>query len=201
MRNDYSRRNLDCPSFRVHRAEDGGAPKLEGYAAIFNSVTDLGPFTESVSPGAFRESLSRKDDVRALFNHDANIVLGRTKSGTLSLNEDEHGLFVSIQPPDTQQARDILESISRGDVSQMSFGFYIENEELIRDENKKPHFKITQARLFDVSPVTYPAYEETEIAVKRDFDRRQAILRVEDGKPALTWRQRKAALLKLASLR
>lgn len=153
------------PCFRVLR-EDGQLPEIEGYAAIFNSTTDLGPFTESVAPGAFRASLERKDDVRALFNHDANLILGRTSSGTLSLAEDDRGLKVRITPPDTSLGRDLLTSIARGDVSQMSFGFYIEAEEMNNEKDrKKPHFTITEARLFDVSPVTFPAYEATEVSV------------------------------------
>ena len=110
--------------FRVADAADA-SPKLEGHAAVFNEEADIaGLFLERVAPGAFAESIT-KDDVRALFNHDPNFVLGRSIAKTLELKEDEKGLAISIVPPDTQFAKDLVVSMRRGDISQMSFGFQV----------------------------------------------------------------------------
>lgn len=140
--------------------------KIAGYAARFNSMSEnLGGFRERIAPGAFAASLLDAD-VRALWNHDANIVLGRNKSGTLRLTEDDVGLYFDCDAPDTQLIRDMVVSpIERGDVSQCSFGFYtIEDRwenidgEMIRT--------LLKCELLDVSPVTYPAYPETDVAVR-----------------------------------
>lgn len=134
---------------------------ITGYAAVFNSPTDIGGmFREVVAPGAFTDAVKR-DDVRALINHDSNLVLGRTTAGTLRLSENERGLRVEIDPPDTQYARDLLVSMKRGDVSQMSFGF----EALVQTWDESGDVlerTLDECRLFDVSIVTYPAYEDTE---------------------------------------
>jgi hypothetical protein len=139
---------------------------ITGYAAVFNALSeDLGWFREKIAPGAFAESLRRGDDVRALVNHDANLVLGRSASGTLRMSEDATGLLVEIDPPDTQVARDLVVSMERGDITQMSFGFYTERQEW--DETKDPIVRtLLQVRLFDVSVVTYPAYPQTDVSVR-----------------------------------
>lgn len=157
---------------RVYRAcelrlnEAAGAPPvIEGYAAVFDAASeDLGGFVEFVRRGAFAKTLSEAD-VRATQNHDHNIVLGRTKSGTLTLSEDTHGLRVKIVPPDTQAARDLMTLMRRGDVSQMSFMF-----ETIRDqwviEGDQIQRSLLEVRLHDVSVVTYPAYPQTSAEVR-----------------------------------
>lgn len=141
--------------------------KLVGHAAVFNERTDIGGyFQEMIEPGAFKSSI-KKDDVRALFNHDPNFVLGRSTAGTLKMSEDEVGLRVQIDPPDTQFARDLAVSIERGDINQMSFAFQVLEEEWIRGEKKEPDIRtIKKVKLYDVSPVTFPAYEGTDIAVR-----------------------------------
>lgn len=148
----------------VNEAEER---KMIGHAAVFNQEADIGGwFRELVEPGAFKASI-KHDDVRALFNHDENYILGRNKSGTLKLSEDETGLKVSIDPPDTQYARDLAVSIERGDISQMSFAFQVQEEEWVRGEGKDLDIrKIKKVRLFDVSPVTFPAYDGTDIAMR-----------------------------------
>lgn len=149
---------------RELRAEDEG--KIVGYAAVFNSTTDLGYFEERIKPGAFARAIKEQQDVRALWNHDANYVLGRTKSGTLRLAEDNVGLRIEIDPPDTQTARDVVESIRRGDVDQMSFAFIATKETWTDRRDMLPLREIEDADLFDVSPVTYPAYEATTVGLR-----------------------------------
>jgi HK97 family phage prohead protease len=147
------------------RAIDGSIPKIEGYAAIFDSLSEeMFGFREKIAKGAFADSI-RKDDIRMLWNHDPNFVLGRTKARTLELSEDSKGLFYRGIPPNTQWARDLMESIKRGDVNQSSFGFIIQKESW--DKNAKPCVRtLDEVQLFDVSPVTYPAYKNTEVYVR-----------------------------------
>lgn len=155
-------RRIVNAQLEVRAAADTPA-RLVGYAAVFNRDAVIGGFfRERIAPGAFATAI-KEDDVRALFNHDPNIVLGRTTSGTLRLAEDETGLQYDVEPPDTQLARDLMVSIGRGDVSQSSFGFQVVREEWSNPESRTelPTRTILEARLFDVSPVTYPAYEET----------------------------------------
>lgn len=148
---------------------DGDAPKkLEGYAAVFNERSEnLGGFREVIAPGAFTQAV-KEDDVRALWNHDSNFVLGRTKSKTLELAEDDHGLRMAVTPPDTQWAKDLLVTVERGDVDQQSFGFSVRagGEQWHEDEEGVVIRTITDAKLFDVSPVTYPAYPQTEVQAR-----------------------------------
>lgn len=141
--------------------------KMVGHAAVFGQATEIGGwFREQIEPGAFKSSI-KKDDVRALFNHDPNFVLGRNIAGTLIMSEDETGLKVSIDPPDTQFARDLGISIARGDINQMSFSFQVLEEEWKMGEKKELDLRtIKKVRLYDVSPVTFPAYEGTDIAVR-----------------------------------
>ena len=151
--------------FRVEQREDG-KKLIRGHAAVFNSETDLGWFRERIAPGAFTESIG-KDDVRALFNHDENFILGRNTAGTLTMREDERGLYVEIDPPDTQVGRDLVTSIERGDISQMSFGFQTIKDSWETEENAAKDLRtLEKVKLWDVSPVTFPAYQETDVAVR-----------------------------------
>lgn len=159
-------RTLPIVELRVSSAEEENF--IEGHAAVFDSWSEtLGgifPFKEKVKRGAFASSLE-KDDIRALFNHDPNYVLGRNKAGTLQLREDERGLFVKIFPPDTAWAKDLRTSISRGDINQMSFGFTVEEDEW-RYEDGYDVRELKKVKLFDVSPVTFPAYTATDVGVR-----------------------------------
>jgi len=159
--------NKETRTFNFEIKDDQENRKMTGHAAVFGEIADIGGwFREQIEPGAFKSSI-RKDDVRALFNHDENYVLGRNTAGTLKLSEDDTGLKVTIDPPDTQFARDLSVSIERGDISQMSFAFQVQEEEWIRGEKNKTDLrKIKKVRLFDVSPVTFPAYEGTDIAIR-----------------------------------
>lgn len=148
---------------------------LEGYAAVFDSLSaDLGGFREIIAPGAFKRSLKEGADVRALVDHDPGKIIGRNKAGTLTLREDDHGLKVRIKPPDTTAGRDIVESMRRGDVDQMSFAFTVVSDEWRTLEGEEVR-TITDADLHDVSVVTYPAYADTAVAVRSMGRARSAV--------------------------
>jgi len=154
---------------RVTLRTAGGRPTLVGHAAVFNHDSDLlgSGFVERIAPGAFTESIRRPDDVRALINHDPNLILGRNLSGTLRLREDHRGLHVEIDPPKTSYAQDLLESTRRGDISQMSFGFQSIDDRWERGASGAPDVRtLLKVRLFDVSLVTFPAYPDTDVAVR-----------------------------------
>lgn len=143
---------------------------IVGYPALFNSLSeDLGGFREKIAAGAFKRSLANGADVRALWNHDANYVLGRNKSGTLTLEEDAKGLRMVVDPPDTTWAEDLKKSMKRGDVNQMSFGFWVESDswEMQGGQNIRT---LEEVDIFDVSIVTYPAYPETSANVRSLFN-------------------------------
>jgi HK97 family phage prohead protease len=155
-------------SVRAEQRGDDDAPELVGYAARFDDVTTIsGLFDEVIRRGAFADTIKDKDDVRALHNHDENQILGRTTSGTLKLEEDDTGLRVVINPPDTQQARDLMVSIERGDIDQMSFGFSVVEERWNSSEEEERELReLIKVRLFDVSTVTFPAYTSTSIGIR-----------------------------------
>jgi len=159
-------RILKTAELRVKRDGDE-LPKIEGYAAVFNKDSEDMGFIERIAPGAFKKAL-KTSDVRALFNHDSNIILGRKSAGTLELKEDKKGLFMSVTPPDTQLVRDmVLTPIERGDITQQSFGFNIKADEWKDMDKETPIRTITEVNeLFDVSPVTFPAYPDTEVALR-----------------------------------
>ena len=146
--------------------ESGEERKIEGYVAVFNSNYDLGDdMSESIAPGAFTNTLT--DDIRALVNHDSTLVLGRTTAHTLELRQDEHGLWgsISINPKDAD-AVNLYERVKRGDVSQCSFGFdIVKQESEVRDDGHV-HWTIREVKLYEVSCVTFPAYEETNVSAR-----------------------------------
>jgi HK97 family phage prohead protease len=142
-------------------------PTIVGYASVFDSESrDLGQFKEIIKPGAFDRALVEKHDVRALVDHDPKMILGRSKSGTLRMMVDEVGLRVEIDPPDTSVGRDTMESIRRGDLDSMSFGFVVRDDSW-REEEGQAIREVNDLELFDVSVVSFPAYEDTSVAVRR----------------------------------
>ena len=158
---------------RVFNMESRKDPtKLGGHAAVFNSIADLGWFREKIAPGAFTEAIAR-DDIRALFNHDPNYVIGRNTAGTLQISEDGIGLAWEADPPDTQWAKDLQISVERGDINQCSFGFRTKREEWDETDPKNPIRTILEAQLFDVSIVTFPAYTDTDAQVRSIYDTHQ----------------------------
>jgi HK97 family phage prohead protease len=153
------------PATELRTSEDSGVRHIIGYAAVFNSLSeDLGGFREKIAPGCFGRAI--KDcDVRALWNHNSDCVLGRNKSGTLALSEDAHGLKIDCTPPDAQWARDLMTSIDRGDIDQMSFGFSTITDSWGMEEGQDVR-TLVDVDLYDVSPVTFPAYPDTQVAVR-----------------------------------
>jgi len=175
-------RMVVCPVTVRAGAPAEAAPVLEGYAALFDAWTQIGPndwgFMESIAPGAFATSL-QEDDIRAFFNHDGNLILGRTSAKTAEFVEDDKGLRAVIYPPDTAAGRDVVTSIARGDVTGMSFMFRTRKEEWTEPEQKGqlPKRRLLDLQLFEAGPVTLPAYEQTSIAAR---DRVQAFLRTHE---------------------
>lgn len=161
---NIERRAFAIEGLAIERREKE-PPRMVGHAAVFNQWADIGGyFRERVAPGAFSRAV-KEDDVRALFNHDPNHVLGRNKAGTLLLEEDHAGLAIQIFPPDTQLARDLGISMERGDVDQMSFGFRVRKDEWNYDA-KMPERTLLEVELFDISPVTFPAYPTTDVGLR-----------------------------------
>jgi len=144
--------------------EENGEMIIEGYAALYNSETDIGAFRESISPGAFDDVLD--DDVRALINHDPTKIIGRVSAGTLELISDDIGLKYRVKLGEQQYAKDLYTSIKRGDISQSSFAFTIEEQTWSEDRSTRKVEKVAQ--LLDVSPVTYPAYKSATVAARNE---------------------------------
>lgn len=159
------RRAFKIEGLRIEARAQGKPPVITGHAAVFNQWSeDLGGFREQISKGAFAAAIGR-DDVRALINHDPNLVLGRNLAGTLRLVEDAKGLAIEIDPPDTQAARDLLVSMQRGDITQMSFSFRTVEDSWDTIDGK-PHRTVKEVQLYDVSPVTFPAYRQTDVGTR-----------------------------------
>lgn len=164
------KRVFNLTQLNTRSEDEEQATSIEGYAAVFNSQTRIGEFfDEIIEPGAFARSLSENGDVRALFNHNWDNVLGRTKSGTLALKEDNKGLNFKVDLPNTSVARDLAESMARGDINQCSFGFFVTEEAW--DYSVEPALRtIKEVELFEISVVSIPAYDDTEASLVRDKD-------------------------------
>jgi HK97 family phage prohead protease len=147
--------------FRV--SPEGETPTISGYAALFETKSDdLGYFFETIDPHAFDSVMANQPDVRALWNHNSDCVLGRTTANTLHLTIDARGLAYVIDPPDTQTARDLIVSMRRKDVTQSSFGFICKRDQWTENPDGTITRRILEfEELLDVSPVTYPAYSAT----------------------------------------
>lgn len=179
------------------RAE-GDGNTFTGYAALFNSPSEPLPFTEVIAPGAFKRSLKSRNDVKMLWNHDSGSVLASTRSGTLSLVEDERGLKVTAVLPDTTAGRDARELISKGIVDAMSFGFSVPSggDSWSTDGSTRT---LKSVRLHEVSVVAWPAYAATggtvsvraldKVAQRAEVDAdalQDVLTRIEDGAESLT---------------
>lgn len=181
MLNNNSRqgRQLRSTPQQFRTRDDGDDLIIEGYFAVFDSPYILWDgATEIVKPGAFAGCLS--GDIRALIDHDTRLVLGRTKAGTLTLREDARGLYGTIKiNRDDADAMSLYARVQRGDVDQCSFGFDIEEETFVDLGGGQCRWEINKVNpLYEVSVVTYPAYEETAVKARHadlaEIQRRQA---------------------------
>ena len=160
-------RQIRAGSGPFRAREDGGKRYIEGYFAVFDSTYEMwsGAY-ETIDSGAFDGALG--DDIRCLIDHDTRLVLGRNRSGTLMLRVDEKGLWGSVEiNPDDQDAMNLYARVQRGDVSQCSFGFDILEEETEYLENGGARWTIKKVKLYEVSVVTFPAYEEPGVSARR----------------------------------
>ncbi|MFZ5829129.1 MAG: HK97 family phage prohead protease [Planctomycetota bacterium] len=149
-----------------------GRRVLVGYAAVFYRQDEPGTqyalwegVVERIAPGAFARAIRERQDVRGLFNHDPSLILGRTTAGTLRLSEDARGLRYEIDLAETHLAADLAASVERGDLSGSSFAFTIRSRKIEEDAGTQVR-TILDVDLFDVGPVTYPAYEATSAALR-----------------------------------
>ena len=163
MTKKIERRTFTIKDVEARQAEDG-TMRLSGYAAVFNDDSVPLPFIERIAPGAFRKTLSETPDVRLLINHEG-LPLARTKNGTLRLTEDQTGLYMDADLPDTQAARDLYTLVERGDVDQMSFAFRVIRQKWNEGRTERTLTELSLAD-GDVSVVTYPAYPTTSVEAR-----------------------------------
>ena len=157
---------------RFELRETSNGATITGYAALFApSQTDMGSYSEVVAPTAFDAALKSGADVRALFNHDPNHVIGRTKAGTLRLSKDSRGLIYQADIPRTTWAQDLAETMRRGDVDQSSYGFFVpeDGEDWEMGQDGIVVRTLRNVNLFDVSPVTFPANPNTISKLRAQF--------------------------------
>ena len=163
-KNDYLTRSQ---KFRATKTrDDEGKPIIEGYFVVFDSMYEIGPgMTESVDRGAFDETLG--DDIRVLVDHDTRLVLGRTTARTAKISADDKGVFARVKiNPNDSDAMNAHARVERGDVSQGSFGFDILEEDTEFREDGSVHWTIKKVRLYELSVVTFPAYEDTDVSAR-----------------------------------
>jgi HK97 family phage prohead protease len=160
------------------RQADDGTMRLRGYAAVFNDDSVPLPFIERIAPGAFRKTLTETPDVRLLINHEG-LPLARTKNGTLTLTEDDRGLYMDATIADTSEGRDLYTLVERGDVDQMSFAFRVIRQKWNEDRSQRTLTEISLSD-GDVSVVTYPAYPTTTVEAREAL--RTAIEAIKEGR-------------------
>lgn len=150
-------------------AKASGGRTLRGYAAIWGHLSsDLGGFRELIRPGAFASTI-KNGDARALWNHESKYVLGRKSAGTLKLAEDAKGLLFTIHPPATGWAKDLMTSVARKDISQMSFGFTVDvGGDTWSRPKGRPVRELLSVTLMEISVVSWPAYQQTEVHVREE---------------------------------
>ena len=168
MPNERQQRQVRCVAQQFQTRSANDDLFIEGYFSVFNSEYPLWEgASEIVKPGAFTNSVS--GDVRALINHDSSLVLGRTKAGTLTLRQDERGLWGSIRiNRDDVDAMNLYSRVQRGDVDQCSFGFDIKRETFVDLGDGKCRWEIEEVDpLYEVSVCTFPAYTETSVSARK----------------------------------
>jgi len=175
--------------FEITRDEQTPEERVvEGYFALYESETELwaGSY-EIISKGAFDNTLT-KNDIRALWNHNTQYVLGRNKNGSLQLKADDKGLFATIKLPNTQYAEDLYQLVSRGDIDQASFGFNIIDEELEELASGGYRWRIKEIDLHEISVVTFPAYENTTVQAREKQVQQLEQRKLQEKKDALSKR-------------
>jgi uncharacterized protein len=172
--------------FKITRDEQTPEERIiEGYFALYESETELFPNTyEIISKGAFDNTLT-KNDIRALWNHNTQYVLGRNKNGSLQLKTDEKGLFGIIKLPNTQYANDLYELVNRGDIDQASFGFNILDEDIEELASGGYRWRIKDIDLHEISVVTFPAYENTTVLAREKQIKHMEQRKLQEKKDAL----------------
>jgi uncharacterized protein len=174
---EIERRTFTVQDVEARQADDG-TMRLRGYAAVFNDASVPLPFKETIAPGAFRKTLSETPDVRLLINHEG-LPLARTKNGTLTLTEDDRGLYMDAEIADTTEGRDLYKLVERGDVDQMSFAFRVIRQKWNEDRSVRTLTEVSLAD-GDVSVVTYPAYPTTTVEAREAL--RHAIDAIKEGR-------------------
>lgn len=168
------------------KTEANGKKYIEGYFAVFNQETELWPgWYEQIAPGAFANSL-RNNDIRCLFNHNSDNVMGRLSAGTLELREDSYGLWgrVEINEKDSM-AMDVYERVARGDITGCSFGFMPKDESKRIDEDENWHWTVKEADTSEVSICPFPAYPQTEIQAREKDRQEQKKMKLERQREVL----------------
>jgi len=177
-------------------SRDDGTQTITGYAAVFHRAEDAGTeyalmsdYVERIQPGAFDRALDEAQDVRALFNHDASMILGRASAGTLRMSVDATGLRYEVDVPDTTLGRDLATSIQRGDVTGSSFSFSVPDKGAEIERSKDSGLTVrnlVNLNLHDVGPVSFPAYAATSTALRSEenVEEAQAALSVFEAKEA-----------------
>lgn len=168
-------RNINIDISHIEKRDDtpdatgGHKSKLSGYAIVFNVLSEpiFGLFKERIMPEALEKTL-KEDDQLCLWGHDAMYVLGRKSANTLDLRVDDKGLYFEVTPPNANWARDLVESVHRGDINQMSFGFKVFDERWIQDketikEHGMPIREILGIKLYEISIVSFPAYSQSSV--------------------------------------
>ena len=171
------RRTFTVRDVEARQAEDG-TMRLSGYAAVFNDSSVPLPFKESIAPGAFRKTLMETPDVRLLINHEG-LPIARTKNGTLTLTEDDRGLYMDAEIADTSIGRDLYKLVERGDVDQMSFAFRVIRQKWSEDRSRRVLTEVSLAD-GDVSVVTYPAYPTTSVEAREAL--KSAVSAIKEGR-------------------
>lgn len=145
------------------------APKIQGYAAVFGQIADIGSFKETVQRGAFKRSLASSTELVMLFNHDDSLLLGRRSAGNLSVEEDSIGLKFSCELANTSVAKDVYENLRAGNLRECSFGFCVDEpsgEQWTKLADGTMLRTLVSVKLFDVSVVSFPAYPGTSVAAR-----------------------------------
>jgi len=173
----YMNKQREVRTFPTSVRVSGSGNSITGYAAVFNSPYDSGYFIETIKPGAFSRALREQQDVRCLLNHDPNCLLGRSKAGTVFLSEDAKGLYFNCELPENTTGKDVRASIARGDLDGGSFSFRVgdmgrQQWREGKDKNGKTRSYrdiLDIEELFDIGPVTWPAYSTTSVGVRSLF--------------------------------